>query len=134
MEYLLPMTTLANSRIWITGASSGIGEALAYELARRGARLVLSARKESTLEIVRARCERPDTHDVVPLDLADQASVTAAAARTLGSGAVDVLVWPRTPGSTSTAASWRRTTSARWALRRPYFLRFSVAPWATSSS
>ena len=86
------MTTIANSRVWITGASSGIGEALSYELARRGARLVLSARKESSLEAVRARCERPGTHDVVPLDLADQGSIGVAAERTLGAGAVDVLV------------------------------------------
>jgi short-subunit dehydrogenase len=86
------MTTLADSRIWITGASSGIGEALAYELARRGARLVLSARNASTLEPVRARCERPDVHEVVPLDLADQTSVMAAAAKVLATGAVDVMV------------------------------------------
>jgi short-subunit dehydrogenase len=86
------MTTLAGSRIWITGASSGIGEALAYELARRGARLVLSARQANTLEAVRTRCERPDEHEVVPLDLADQASVAAAAGKALGTGAVDVLV------------------------------------------
>jgi short-subunit dehydrogenase len=86
------MTVLANGRVWITGASSGIGEALAYELAKRGARLVLSARKASTLEAVRARCERPDAHEIVPLDLADQTSVNAAAAKVLGVGAVDVLV------------------------------------------
>ncbi len=86
------MTAIRNHRIWITGASSGIGEALAYELAKQGARLVLSARKASTLEVVRARCASPDRHDVIPLDLADPASITAAAQRALGIGAIDVLV------------------------------------------
>jgi short-subunit dehydrogenase len=46
------MTTLKNKIVWITGASSGIGEALAYEFAREGAKLVLSARRESELKRV----------------------------------------------------------------------------------
>ncbi len=38
--------------VWITGASSGIGEALVFELAKQGAQLVLSARNENTLQAV----------------------------------------------------------------------------------
>jgi short-subunit dehydrogenase len=46
------MTTIKNKTVWITGASSGIGEALAYQFAKEGAKLVLSARRESELQRV----------------------------------------------------------------------------------
>ncbi len=42
--------------MWITGASSGIGEELSYQLAALGARLVLSARRENELERVKRIC------------------------------------------------------------------------------
>ncbi|MEY4670047.1 MAG: hypothetical protein RL518_2746 [Pseudomonadota bacterium] len=43
--------------VWLTGASSGIGEALAYELARRGARVALTARRKELLEAIVAKIE-----------------------------------------------------------------------------
>lgn len=66
-----------NSKVaWITGASSGIGEALALELARRGARLVLSARREDELRRVAHATQLPPEHVLVlPVDLTDEVSL-----------------------------------------------------------
>jgi short-subunit dehydrogenase len=52
-----PICDWAGRRVWIVGASSGIGEALALELARRGAHLALSARGEARLRAVCAVCD-----------------------------------------------------------------------------
>jgi short-subunit dehydrogenase len=55
--------------VWITGASSGIGAALARESARRGARVVLSARNVEALESVAAECGGRDRTLVLPMDV-----------------------------------------------------------------
>lgn len=62
--------------IWIVGASSGIGEALARALSARGATLVLSARAAAPLEALNV--ELGGRHHVVPMDVASQEQVAAA--------------------------------------------------------
>ncbi|HEY6881613.1 MAG TPA: SDR family oxidoreductase [Polyangiales bacterium] len=79
--------------VWITGASSGIGEALAYELAKAGARLLLSARRRDRLDAVRARCTDAPLHRVLPFDITDVDSHAAYVARALDElGHVDMLI------------------------------------------
>ena len=59
--------------VWITGASSGIGEALAKQYVLQGDKLVLSARREAELERVKQACitrgAKADDILVLPLDL-----------------------------------------------------------------
>lgn len=86
------MTKLKDRVIWITGASSGIGEALALQAAEAGAKLVLSARRKAELERVRSFCPEPKHVAVLPLDLArfDAPAATVEAERSFGP--IDVLV------------------------------------------
>ncbi len=86
------MTKLADKVVWITGASSGIGEALAVLSSQLGAKLVLSARREGELQRVRAACANPSKVAVLPLDLTDFDANSAAAAAAAFFGPVDILV------------------------------------------
>lgn len=57
--------------VWITGASSGIGEAVAYEMARAGAKLVLSARREDELLRVAGKINSKDIL-ILPFDVTQE--------------------------------------------------------------
>ena len=70
----------SNKTIWITGASSGIGKAVAYKISEEKARLILSGRNENALEKVAAHCRKNgSTAVVVPFDLGCEKSVLDAA-------------------------------------------------------
>lgn len=57
--------------VWITGASSGIGEELAKQYSTRGDQVILSARRVDELERVKKNCSHPERVAIVPLDLTD---------------------------------------------------------------
>src|SRR5438128_393409 len=79
--------------VWITGASSGIGEALARHMARAGARLILSSRREDELNRVAQTCIDAVSVSVLSLDLSRPESMSDAVHRALEiAGHVDVMV------------------------------------------
>jgi short-subunit dehydrogenase len=79
--------------VWITGASSGIGEALAYKLDSSGANLVLSSNEPERLEEVRDKCTNKASHMVVPLDLSEWDALASKAEAVLRRFShVDILV------------------------------------------
>lgn len=69
------MKNIINSTIWITGASSGLGEALAVALSGNGNTLILSSRNVSELERVKNSCKEPEKILILPLDLANTATI-----------------------------------------------------------
>lgn len=80
--------------IWITGAASGIGEALAYKSAGYGAKLVLYDIHETGLESVAARCREMNTEALaLPMDLSNRESIESAVKDAFPHfGRVDVLI------------------------------------------
>lgn len=114
------LESLKGQVVWITGSSSGIGEALAYKLSSLGCKLVLSARREDRLQEVKDRClaenaklKKEDIF-VLPLDVLDFSSHESAVENVLKYfKRIDILVnnagrsqralWEKTPLSVDEA-------------------------------
>eukprot|EP00118_Oscarella_pearsei_P011710 m.80404 g.80404 ORF g.80404 m.80404 type:complete len:341 (+) comp36191_c0_seq3:67-1089(+) len=85
--------------VWITGASSGIGEWTAYELASLGAKLILSARRVKELERVKKSCitqwgSTDDSVKILQLDIQDVESHSQVVSEALKcfDGHIDILI------------------------------------------
>lgn len=85
------MSFLKDKIVWITGASSGIGEQIAIQCSREGAIIILSSRSESSLLKVKAKLQG-DNHLILPLDLEKSANFPELAAHIIERyGAIDYL-------------------------------------------
>lgn len=80
--------------IWITGASSGIGEALVYAYHKMGAKLIISSRNKDKLYEVKAKCGgHPLAIHVLPIDLEIDGSLHAKAEEALKIyGKIDIVI------------------------------------------
>jgi short-subunit dehydrogenase len=89
------MTKVSNKVIWLTGASSGIGEALAYALAGKGAKLILSARRKEQLERVKGNCPahvQPNIR-ILPIDITQPDTLKLCTEAALQFyGRIDILI------------------------------------------
>lgn len=90
------MQRLRGKRVLITGASSGLGEQIAYEAARRGAVVIAAARREDRLLAVQEKCRELSNDEAFAyvLDVGDRMQVSKVLSRIIGEmdGTIDVLV------------------------------------------
>jgi NADP-dependent 3-hydroxy acid dehydrogenase YdfG len=113
--------SFAGKTVWVTGASSGIGEAVARGLATRGAALVLSGRREDAL--ARLSADLGVEARVLPFEATDYDALPRVVDSALAwRGGVDVssttpasasAASRSTPNSMFTASSWKSTSSPR---------------------
>ncbi len=83
-----------NKIVWITGASSGIGEALCYELVKYDCKLIISSRRTNELERVKEQCNTASSNvKILPLDLANLPHPEQIANKAINAfGKVDILI------------------------------------------
>lgn len=85
-----PMRDWTGKRVWLVGASTGIGRATASALHARGAQVIVSARQAAALR--RFAIEHPGSL-ALPLDVTDAASLRLAAEQVLAAGPLDCVVY-----------------------------------------
>ena len=88
------MTNIKENVVWITGASSGIGKAMAFEWSRLGYKVVLSARRNELLEEIASEIKNSGGESlVVPVDIMDEASIENAVQHIITIwGRIDIIV------------------------------------------
>ena len=84
---------MKNTVVWITGASSGIGEALAYNYSAKGAKLIISSRNRDELFRVKMSCKNPALVHVLSFDLENTELLLQKAADAIRIfGRIDLLI------------------------------------------
>lgn len=86
------MSYFQGKTVWLTGASSGIGLAMAEQLASAGAHLILTSRRAEVLEQVRQQLAHPERHQILALDLNQPEHAAAQAQAALGDQVIDILI------------------------------------------
>jgi len=79
--------------VWITGASSGIGKALAFALSEHGAKVIISSRNIEKLEDVKLQCKDPEKIKILKVDLDDYLNLNKLVQNAISLfGAMDILI------------------------------------------
>jgi short-subunit dehydrogenase len=85
------MGQFQNKVVWISGASSGIGEAVTKAFNAEGAVVIISSRRREELERVRALCVKPEMVHIFPLDLTKSESISGVSKEVLAKFNIDIL-------------------------------------------
>jgi short-subunit dehydrogenase len=110
-----PLPDWRDARVWIVGASTGIGAATARRLLALGARVALSARSEARLRQVAGSAPDAARAAVEPLDVTDAASIGDAWARVLARwGGIDLVLV--VAGTLESIRAWELTAAKARAL------------------
>lgn len=83
---------LQDKTVLLTGASGGIGQALARLLASKGARLILVGRNEQAMALLKKNLSYPERHQIAIMERYSDAEIVALAARFNGETKLDILI------------------------------------------